>query len=148
MNPVTVSVEVSRSRQEAFDYVDTIANHEGWLKQLYKDWRFEGPKRGVGAAAIAQVNAPTAREKITIKVIESQPPERIVEDGESAHGKRQTRHTYRFVELESGGTRIEYEYEWLKAPRTERFAPVVSRAFMARANGQALKRLAGLLDKG
>jgi hypothetical protein len=148
MQPVTVSVEVARSRQEAFDYVDVIANHEGWLKQLYKDWRFEGPKRGVGAAAIAQVDAPTAREKITLKVVESLAPERIVEDGESAHGKRQTRHTYRFVELKGGGTRIEYEYEWLKTPRTERIAPIVSRAFMARANGKAMKRLAALLDEG
>jgi uncharacterized protein YndB with AHSA1/START domain len=148
MNAVTVSVEVSRSRQEAFDYVDVIANHEGWLKQLYKDWRFEGPKRGVGAKATAMVNAPTSQERITLEVVEAEAPERIVESGESAHGKRETRHTYRFVELAGGRTRIEYEYEWLKTPRTERIAPIVSRAFMARANGKALKRLAGLLDEG
>jgi len=44
MQPVTVSVEVARPRQEVFDYVDLLPNHEGWLTHIYKDWRFEGPR--------------------------------------------------------------------------------------------------------
>jgi uncharacterized protein YndB with AHSA1/START domain len=147
-DPVTVSVEVARPRQEVFDYVDVLANHEGWLKNLYKDWSFEGPKRGVGAKAKAQVDAPAAREKVSFEVVESVSPERIVEDGESAHGKRETTGTYRFVELEGGRTRIEFELAWRKAPRTERLAPFVARAFMTRALGKSMKRLASLLEKG
>ena len=81
-------------------------------------------------------------------MVESVAPERIVEEVESAHGKRETRGTYRFTELEGGGTRIEFELEWLKAPRTERIAPFVSRAFMRRAHGKAMKKLAALLEKG
>jgi hypothetical protein len=148
MKPVTVAVEVARSRQEVFDHVDNIANHEEWLELLYKDWRFEGPRCGVGAIAKARVDAPTSREQISFEVTESVVPERVVEESESAHGKRRIRLTYRFVELEGGGTRIEYETEWLKTPRSERIAPVVARAFMARTNGKAMKRLAGLLEKG
>jgi len=147
MQQVTVSVEVARPRQEVFDYVDVIANHEGWLKHIYKDWRFEGPQRGVGAIARARFDAPASREQVSFEVVESQAPGRIVEKNESAHGKRQTRGTYRFAELEGGRTRIEYETEWLKTPRTERIAPVVSRAFMARTNGKSMKRLAALLEK-
>jgi uncharacterized protein YndB with AHSA1/START domain len=146
--PVTVSVEVARPRQEVFEYVDVLANHERWLKRLYKDWSFEGPRRGVGAIAKAQVDAPSAREKVTFKVVESVAPERIVEEGESAHGKRETRGTYRFTELEGGGTRIEFELAWAKAPRTERIAPFVSRAFMHRALGKSMKTLAALLEEG
>ncbi|HEX3736174.1 MAG TPA: SRPBCC family protein [Solirubrobacterales bacterium] len=145
--PVTVSVEVARPRQEVFDYVDLVANHEGWLKHIYKDWRFEGPRRGVGAVAKARFDAPASREQVSFKVTESEAPERIVEEGESAHEKRQTRGTYRFTELEGGRTRIEYEYEWLKTPRSERIAPFISRAFMARTNGKSMKRLAALLEK-
>jgi hypothetical protein len=148
MKPVTVSVEVARPRQEVFDHVDNIANHEEWLDLLYKDWRFEGPRRGVGAIAKARVDAPTSQEMVSFKVIESVAPERVVEQSESARGKRETRLTYRFVELEGGGTRIEYETEWLKTPRSERIAPFVSRAFMARATGKGMKRLAALLEKG
>jgi uncharacterized protein YndB with AHSA1/START domain len=146
--PVTITVEVARPRQEVFDYVDVAANHEKWMDHLFKDWRFEGPKRGVGAIVKAQVDAPAAREKVSFEVVESQAPERIVEEGESAHGKRQTRGTYRFVELDGGRTRIEFELEWRKTPRTERIAPFVSRAFMRRANGKGMKRLAALLEKG
>jgi uncharacterized protein YndB with AHSA1/START domain len=147
-SPVTVSVEIARPRQEVFDYVDVLANHEGWMNHLYKDWRFEGPKRGVGAIARAQVDAPAAREKVSFEVVESVAPERIVEEGESAHGKRVTRGTYRFTEREGGGTRIEFELEWLKTPRSERVAPFLSRAFIARANGKGMKKLAALLEKG
>ena len=146
--PVTVSVEVARPRAEVFDYVDVLANHEGWMKHLFKDWRFEGPRRGVGAIARARVDAPASREQVSFEVVESEAPERIVEKGESAHGKRETRGTYRFAELPDGGTRIEFELEWLKTPRSERVLPFVSRAFMSRANGKGLKRLAGLLEKG
>ncbi len=147
-DPVTVSVEVGRPRQEVFEYVDVLANHERWMSRLYKDWSFEGPKRGVGAIAKAQVDAPTARERVSFKVVESTAPERIVEEGESAHGKRETRGTYRFTELEGGRTRIEFELAWVKAPRTERIAPFVSRAFMGRALGKAMKTLADLLEEG
>lgn len=147
-DPVTVSVEVARPRQEVFDYVDFLPNHEGWLKHIYKDWRFEGPKRGVGAVAKARFDAPASREQVTFKVVESTAAEKIVEAGESAHEKRQTRGTYRFVELDGGRTKIEYEVEWLKTPKSERIAPFVSRAFMARTNGKSMKRLAALLEKG
>ena len=81
-------------------------------------------------------------------MVESVAPERIVEHGESAHGKRETRGTYRFTELDGGRTRIEFELDWLKAPRTERIVPFVSRAFMHRALGKAMKKLAALLEEG
>jgi uncharacterized protein YndB with AHSA1/START domain len=147
-DPVTVSVEVARPRQQVFDYVDVVANQEAWRKNLYKDWRFEGPKRGVGAISRATPDAPTSRERVEIKVVASQAPEKIVEEIESAHGKRQTTETYRFTEPGEGRTRIELEFAWRKAPRSERIAPFITRAFMARAQGKSLKLLAAQLEKG
>jgi uncharacterized protein YndB with AHSA1/START domain len=147
-DPVTVSVEVARPRQQVFDYVDVVANQEAWRKNLYKDWRFEGPKRGVGAIAWATTDAPTSNERIEIKVVASQTPEEIVGEIESAHGKRQTTETYRFTEVGEGRTRIELEFVWRKVPKSERIAPFVSRAFMARAQGKSLKLLAAQLEKG
>jgi uncharacterized protein YndB with AHSA1/START domain len=146
--PITVTVEVARPRQEVFDYVDALDNREVWMDHLYKDWSFEGPRRGVGGIAKAQVDAPTARERVTLKVVEATAPERIVEEVESAHGKRQTRSTYRFLEVDSGRTRIEFEFEWLKTPRSERIAAPVSHAFMSRAQGKSVKKLAAQLNKG
>ena len=147
-DPVTVSVEVARPRQQVFDYVDVVANQEVWRKNLYKDWRFEGPKRGVGAIARATPDAPTSNERVEIKVTASQAPERIVEEVESAHGKRQSTETYRFTEVGEGRTRIELEVAWITVPKSERIASFVSRAFMARAQGKSLKLLAAQLEKG
>jgi uncharacterized protein YndB with AHSA1/START domain len=147
-DPVKVSVEVARPRQQVFDYVDVVANQEAWRKNLYKDWRFEGPKRGVGAIAWATTDAPTSNERIEIKVVASQTPEEIVGEIESAHGKRQTTETYRFTEVGEGRTRIELEFVWRKVPKSERIVPFVSRAFMARAQGKSLKLLAAQLEKG
>jgi hypothetical protein len=147
-DPVTVSVEVARPRQQVFDYVDVVANQEAWRKNLYKDWRFEGPKRGVGAIAWATTDAPTSNERIEFKAVASQSPEKIVGEIESAHGKRQTTETYRFTEIGEGRTRIELEFAWRKVPKSERIAPFVSRAFMARAQGKSLKLLAAQLEKG
>jgi uncharacterized protein YndB with AHSA1/START domain len=145
--PVTVTVEVARPRQEVFAYVDVLANREGWMDHLYKHWSFEGPRRGVGGIATAQVDAPSARERVTLEVVEAAAPERIVEEVESAHGKRKTRSTYRFVEVDPGRTRIEFQFEWLETPRSERIASPVSRAFMSRAQGKSLKKLAAQLEK-
>jgi hypothetical protein len=146
--PVIVAVEVARPRQEVFDHVDVLANHEVWRKNLYKDWRFEGPTRGVGAIARATPDAPTSQERVEIKVVSSQAPEEIVEEVESAHGKRQTTETYRFTELGEGRTRIQLEFAWRKVPRSERIAPFFARAFMARAQGKSLRLLAAQLEKG
>ena len=146
--PVTVTVEVARPRQEVFDYVDVLANHEGWMDHLFKDWRFEGPRRGVGAIARARVDAPGSREQVSFEVTKSSAPERIVERGESAHGKRETLGTYRFAQLSGGGTRIEFELAWEKTPRSERLVPFLSRAFMSRANRKGMRRLAALLEAG
>ena len=146
--PVTATVEVARPRKEVFDFVDVLSNREGWMDHLYKHWSFEGPRRGVGGIAKAQVEAPSARERVTLELVEATAPERIVEEVESAHGKRKTRSTYRFVEVDSERTRIEFEFEWLEAPRSERIAAPVSRAFMSRAQGKSLKKLAAQLEKG
>ncbi len=146
MQPVTVSVDVKRPRQEVFDYIDLLPNHETWLDRLYKDWRFEGPRRGAGAIAKARVDAPASREQVEFEVVSSTAPSGTVEECRSAHGKRLTRGSYRLGELPGGGTRIEYEIEWLKTPRTERILPPLSRAFMRRANAKGLQRLAARLE--
>jgi uncharacterized protein YndB with AHSA1/START domain len=148
MKPVTVTVEVGRPRQEVFDFVDVLANRKEWMDRLYKDWRFEGPTRGVGGIAKAQVDAPTSREQVKIELVESAAPERIVEEVENAHGKRKTRDTYRFTAVGEGRTRIEFELEWLETPRSERIATAVSRNFMKRVQGKTLRKLAAQLEKG
>lgn len=148
MKPVSVSVTVAKPREEVFEFIDVLANHEGFMDHMFVDWSFSGPARGVGAKARARVQAPASREIAEFEVVESERPSRTVEQGVSAHGKRETRGTYTLAERADGGTEINFEMEWLKAPRSERALPALTRAFLHRALGKAMKRLAKQLEQG
>ncbi len=148
MEPVTVSTTVSKPRQEVFEFLDLLANHEGFMDHLFTHWSFSGPARGVGARARARVNAPGSREMAEFEVVESESPALLVEHGISAHGKRETRGTYRFEEEPGGGTKISFELAWEKVPRSERLFPPLARRFIRRANGKAMRRLAKQLERG
>jgi hypothetical protein len=147
VKPVTVSTTVSRPRQEVFEYLDTLANHEGFMDHLFVDWSFSGPARGVGAKARARVDAPSSREWAEFEVVEAEAPTRLVEQGVSASGKRHTRGTYRLEELPEGGTKISFELAWTAVPRSERLLPPLARLFIRRANGRAMRRLAKQLER-
>lgn len=148
MKPVTVSATVTKPREEVFEFLDVLANHEGFMDHLFTKWSFSGPARGVGAKGRAKVVAPGSREYAEFEVVEAESPARIVEHAVSANGKRETRGTYRFEELPDGGTKISFELAWVAVPRSERLAPPLARTFMRRANGKAMRRLAKQLDKG
>lgn len=146
MKPITVSASVARPREEVFDFLDVLANHAGFNDHMFTEWSFSGPERGVGAKGRARINAPASREWAEFEVVESERPGRTVEEGLSANGKRRTRGTYRLAEREGGGTDISFELAWEAAPRSERLFPPLSRAFMHRALGKAMRRLAEQLE--
>lgn len=145
MKPVTASVAVSKPRQEVVEFLDVFANHEGFNDHFLTDWEFSGPPRGVGAKARARAKTPGSQDWVEFEVLESG-PEGSVEEGVSAGGKRRTRGTYRFVDLADGGTEISFELAWLEAPRSERIAPFLTRAFMRRVTNKAMRRLAKQLE--
>jgi uncharacterized protein YndB with AHSA1/START domain len=142
MKPVTVSVDVPNAIEEVYAYLEVLANHEAFNDHLMVDWELSGPPAGVGAKARAKVRAPGSNEIIEIEVIETDPPRRIVEEDIGARGRRRTRGTYTLEDLPAGGTRITFELAWLEAPRLERLGAPLTRAFLRRANGKAMRRLA------
>ena len=145
MKPVIVTVDVPNPREDVFEFLDVLANHEPFNDHLMVDWKYSGPRAGVGARANARVKAPGSNENVDIEVIEADPPRRVVEESLSARGKRRTRGTYTLTELPDGGTRIAFELAWVEAPRNERMTAPVIRAFIRRANGRAMRRLGRLL---
>ncbi|HKA67348.1 MAG TPA: SRPBCC family protein [Solirubrobacterales bacterium] len=147
MKPVAVSATVVKPREEVYEFLDVLANHEGFMDHLFVDWSFSGPARGVGARARARVSAPGSREWAEFEVVEAERPERIVEEGVSSAGKRRTRGTYRLEELPGGGTKISFQLAWTLVPRSERLVPALARLFVRRANGKAMRRLARQLDQ-
>lgn len=142
MKPVTVAATVAKPPAEVFEFLDVLANHEGFLDHYLVDWKFSGPPRGVGAKARARVDAPGSQDHFEFEVTEAEAPRLIAEQGVSSGGKRKTRGTYRLEGLPDGGTRIEFELAFEELPRSERLIPPLTRAFAKRVNAKALRRLA------
>jgi uncharacterized protein YndB with AHSA1/START domain len=145
MKPVRVSVEVPQPRVEVYEFLDVMANHESFTNHLLRDWQYSGPARGVGSKARVRTKVAGRTDVIDIEVVAAEPPAKIVEQNVGANGRRHANGTYTLVELPGGGTRIEFEYSWQRAPLTERLAAPLARAVLRRANEEAMQRLADLL---
>jgi hypothetical protein len=145
VKPVTVSVAVEKPIAEVYDHLMVLANHEAFLDHFLVDWKFSGPRRGVGAKAEARAGTPMSQDWTDFEIVEAEEPRLIVEDAVGAGGKRHTRGTYRLRELADGQTEVSFELEWLEAARAERLLPPLTREFIRRPNAKAMRRLAAAL---
>ena len=142
MKPVTVDVDVAEPIEVVFDYLDVMANHEPFTDHVMRDWEYSGPDRGVGSRARVRVKAGGRTDVVDIEVQSAERPTRIVERNVGAGGRRVANGTYTLRALPDGGTRVSFEYRWQTAPRSERLAAPLVRAFLRRQNERAMRRLA------
>jgi hypothetical protein len=147
MKPVTVSVDVPQSREEVYEFLDLLANHEPFTDHMMVDWEYSGPTRGVGARARMRLKRPGPEDRMEMEVIAADPPRTTTEETVGAGGRRRTRGTYRLEELPGGGTRINFGFVWLQTPLAERLIAPVTRAVLRRGNQKALDRLAETLAR-
>ena len=147
MKPVTVEIEVPQRREEIFDFLDVLGNHQTFTDHLLVDWWLDGPERGVGAHARMFVKGPRLTEDLLdMEVVEAKRPVSTTEESVSAGGRRHTRGTYLLEDIPAYGTRISFRFEWLEAPLIERIAAPLTRAVIRRANAKSLHRLAETLS--
>jgi hypothetical protein len=144
MKPVRVSIDVPQGREEIYDFLDVLANHELFTDHMLRDWHCTGPARGVGAKASITAVAGGRTEALDMEVIEAERPTRNVERNVGASGRVATG-TYTLDELPGGGTRISFENAWLRVPRREALAAPLVRAVLRRGNKRSLERLAAYL---
>lgn len=145
MKPVRASIDVPQAREDVYDFLDVLANHELFTDHMLRDWRCEGPARGVGAKAKMSAVSGGRTEALDMEVIDAEPPTRTVERNVGASGRVATG-TYTLAELPGGGTRITFESAWLRVPRNEALAAPLVRAVLRRGNKRSLERLAELLQ--
>jgi hypothetical protein len=88
-----------------------------------------------------RVSAAGRTEVVDIEVVDAEPPTRIVERNISAGGHRRATGTYTLRPLSSGGTKVEFEYAWERAPLIDRLTAPATRAILRRANTRAMERL-------
>jgi ribosome-associated toxin RatA of RatAB toxin-antitoxin module len=146
MKPVVSTIDVSESPEQVYDHLDVLANHEAFTDHFLVDWEVSGPPSGVGALARMRVKRPGSADHLEMEVIAAERPSRNVEQAVSAGGKRRTQGTYTLEPLPGGGTRIEFQLDWLEAPLPERMLAPLTRSIARRANTKALRRLAQQLE--
>jgi hypothetical protein len=144
MKPVRVSIDVPQAREDVYDFLDVLANHELFTDHMLRDWRCEGPARGVGAKAKMTAVAGGRTDALDMEVIDAERPARTVERNVGASGRVATG-TYTLAELPGGGTRITFESAWLRVPRSGALTAPLVRAMVRRGNQRSMERLAELL---
>jgi hypothetical protein len=142
MEPVQVSIDLPQSREDVYDFLDLMANHEPFTNHILKDWEYSGPDRGIGSKARVHVTSAGRTDTVDIEVIDAERPARIVERNIGAGGKRVATGTYTLSDLPSGGTHVQFEYAWQQTPLSERVMSPVVRGMLRRANERAMERLA------
>jgi uncharacterized membrane protein len=74
MAPIVETVEIARSPQEVFAYVDDLSRHGEWQEQIESvEVLTEGPTR-VGSRAVDTRRVPGGRRRITYEITEHDPP--------------------------------------------------------------------------
>ncbi len=58
MRPVSVSIDVPQGREEVYDQLDVLGNHEQFTDHFLLDWQVARPASGVGARARMRVKGP------------------------------------------------------------------------------------------
>ena len=76
MAPIVETVEIAKSPQEVFAYLDALTRHGEWQDQIESvELLTEGPTR-VGSRAVDTRRVPGGRRKITYEITEHDPPRR------------------------------------------------------------------------
>jgi hypothetical protein len=142
MQTITTSIDVPQTREEVYDFLDVLANHEQFTDHMMRNWRLEGPDRGVGAKAKLDAVLAGRSEPIEIEVIEATAPTKSVERNVGASGRRVATGAYTLDTLPNGDTRINFAYAWQHIPLSERLAAPIIRRVMTKALNTAMHRLA------
>src|SRR5689334_1426173 len=140
--PVSVSIDVPQPREEVYDFLDVMANHEPFTNHLLRDWELSGPARGVGSKARVHVRAFGVSDVVDIEVVDAEAPSRIVERNVAAKAGRTAQGTYTLEPTAAGGTRIDFEYRWIVTPLLDKLSAPFARSYIRRANETAMRRLA------
>ncbi len=152
MDPVTVSIVVSKPREQVFDYLQDIANHPEFTDHYLVDWhltRIDSVGRGAGARF--RVKVPGNRFSwgdVTFAEVER--PHRIVEVGRAGKNNRvRTLGVYDLAPAPADSTRVRFTLQTIPATLSDRLMEGLGfRGWVRRKNQRAMRRLRTILEQG
>ncbi len=146
MKPITVSVSIGRPRQEVFDHLNVLANHEAFCDHFLVDWQLSGPPAGVGGKVRFRALAPGRSEWAELTVVAVEEPSRTVEETLGAGGRRLSRGTFTLAEAGPDATALTFELALVRSPLYERPMLPLLRPWLAKQNTRAMERLKEQLE--
>src|SRR5262245_3348563 len=148
MASVTVTTTIERPREQVFDFLDDLANHEAFTDHFLTEWSLlREDSVGVGAGARMRIAGGGRHPWIEIIATESVRPEYTVEHGRGGKDmRRRTSGTYRFEDAPGGATEVSFTNEFEPLGLGERLLVPLTRAYLRRQNTRAMARLKALLE--
>jgi uncharacterized protein YndB with AHSA1/START domain len=152
LDPVTVSVNIDKPREDVFDYLADIANHSEFMDHFLKDWRLTRvDSYGKGAGARFRSDARFDRFGWgEMNFLEVDYPHRIV--GVGRGGKFNRIESYCEWLLEPAGpgsTRVQLTWESSPPLPSDKLIEAVAgrKRWFRRGARKALKRLRAILEE-
>jgi uncharacterized protein YndB with AHSA1/START domain len=151
VGPITVSTVISASREEIFDYLQDIANHEEFTDHYLVDWRLTRVNSvGRGAGARFRVKAPGNRFSwADVTFVDVQRPYKIVEVGRTGKNNRiRTLATYELAPAAHNSTRVRFTLETEPATLSDRLMESFgARGWTRRKSARAMRRLRSIIER-
>jgi uncharacterized protein YndB with AHSA1/START domain len=151
MDPVSTNVTIDRPREEVFDYLADIANHQEFSDHYLKQWRLTRvDSYGRGAGARFRIDAPLDRFGWgDMTFVEFERPYRIAAAGRSGKFNRNKTWTEWKLEPEGDATRVEVTSESVPALPTDKLMEAVTRRrrWFKRGQRKALRRMQSILEE-
>ncbi|HET8786873.1 MAG TPA: SRPBCC family protein [Candidatus Limnocylindrales bacterium] len=152
MDPVTRSITIDRPREEVFEYLADIANHQEFSDHFLKEWRLTRiDSYGRGAGARFRIDAPLDRFGWgDMTFVDVQRPHTIVAAGRAGKFNRNKTWTTWTLSPAGNATKVEVTTESEPALPTDKFMEAVTRkrGWYRRGLGKALSRLQSILEEG
>jgi len=149
VDPVELTINIDRPREEVFEYLADIANHPEFTDHYLKEWHLTRvDSYGRGAGARYRMDAPLQRFAWSdLTFVEVEAPRRIVAVGRGGKFNRIKTFASWTLEPASGGTRVEFVFETEPALPTDRFVEAFGfRGWFKRKSNKALRRLRRILE--
>jgi len=151
MDPVTANVLIDRPREEVFDYLADIANHQEFSDHYLKEWRLTRVDSvGRGAGARFKIDAPLDRFGWgDMTFIDVERPHKIVAAGRAGKFNRNKTWTTWTLTPSGKATQVEVTTESEPALITDKFLNTVlrRRGWMKRGLRKGLRRMQSILEE-
>ena len=135
MKPIAVTTTVERPREELYELIADLRNHEAWTDHILVEWSGTAERVRVKSAA------PGPEDWLDIETTSLTPPSETVERTTGARGKRVSYGTYRPREAGPSTTEVEFELRLETMPRRERVMWPLLAVYLRRVNVKAMARL-------